>query len=126
MNNYKLKRLLKKVLFFLIITIILWLCKLVSVHAVSIKPYDFAIFGVQSLPTQNWIRTGNSQRVNRTEFILNTTNITTDLPSNVQLFTELYACVTQDGDTDLPNVSYITNTNQQCVLELWNLYHLKS
>lgn len=113
MPNYKLKRLFKKVLFFLIITIILWFIKLSMVNAVSIKPYDFAIFGKQSLPIQNWIRTGNTQRVNRTEFILNTTNITTDLPSDVQLFTELYACVTQDGDTDLPNVSYITNTNQE-------------
>ena len=112
MNSNVLKRLFKKVLFFLLITIVLWLFKLSMVNAVSIKPYDFLIFGVQSLPTQNWIRTGGTQRVNQTTFILNTTNITTDLPSDVQLFTELYACVTQDGDTDLPNVSYITNVNQ--------------
>lgn len=113
MNNYKLKRLFKKVLFFLLITIVLWLFKLSMVNAVSIKPYDFLIFGVQSLPTQNWIRTNGTSRVNQTIFTLNTTNITTDLPADVQLFTELYACVTQDGDTDLPNVSYISNVNQE-------------
>ena len=113
MNNNKLKRLFKKVLLFLIITILLWLFKLSMVNAVSIKPFDFVIFGVQSLPTQNWIRTNGSQRVNQTIFTLNTTNITTSLPADVQLFTELYACVAQDGDTDLPNVSYITNTNQE-------------
>lgn len=113
MDNYKLKRLFKKILFFLIVTIVLWLFKLSMVNAVSIKPYDFVIFGVQSLPTQNWIRTNGSQRFNQTIFTLNTTNITTSLPADVQLFTELYACVTQDGDGDLPNVSYITNTNQE-------------
>lgn len=113
MNNFKLKRLFKKILFFLIVTIVLWFIKLSMVHAVSIKPYDFVIFGVQSLPTQNWIRTNGSQRVNQTIFTLNTTNITTSLPADVQLFAEVYACVTNDGVGDLPNVSYITNSSQE-------------
>ena len=113
MNNFKLKRLFKKILFFLIVTIVLWLFKLSMVNAVSIKPYDFTIFGGHSLPIQNWIRTNNNLNVNRTIFTIDTTNITTDLPTDVQLFVELYACVTQDGPTDLPDVSYITNINQE-------------
>ena len=63
MDNYKLKRLFKKVLLFLIITILLWLCKLSMVNAVSIKPYDFTIFGGHILPIQNWIRTSNNLNV---------------------------------------------------------------
>lgn len=84
-----------------------------NVNAVSIVPYDFLIFGVHDLPTQNWIRTNNTQKISQTIFTLNTTNITTSLPSDVQLFTELYACVVHDGAGDLGDSTYITNVDQK-------------
>ena len=71
------------------------------------------IFGVHDLPTQNWIRTNNTQKISQTIFTLNTTNITTSLPSDVQLFTELYACVVHDGTGDLGDSTYITNVAQE-------------
>ena len=83
-----------------------------NVNAVTIKPYDYIIFGTKDLPIQNWIRTNNTQRVSQTIFTLNTTNITTSLPSDVQLFTEVYACVVHDGDGDLGNSTYISNVDQ--------------
>ena len=105
------KKCIKKSKYFIIPIILISLFTL-NVNAVSIKPYDYLIFGVHDLPTQNWIRTQGITKVNQTIFTLNTTNITTSLPSDVQLFTEVYACVTQDGDNDLGNLSYITNDNQ--------------
>lgn len=105
------KKCIKKSKYFIIPIILISLFTL-NVNAVTIKPYDFIIFGTKDLPTQNWIRTNNTQKVSQTIFTLNTTNITTSLPSDVQLFTEVYACVVHDGVGDLGNSTYITNVDQ--------------
>lgn len=100
MTNYKLKRLFKKVLFFLILTILLWLCKLSFVNAVTFTPYDFSIRGNSNLPQDQWIDNGTS-------IILTvaTSMQESNLNINERNYVEIYACVAGGPSWS----SYITN-----------------
>lgn len=94
MNNYKLKRLFKKVLFFLIITIILWFIKLSFVSAATIEPSYFKFAGVESFPSTIWANPGNSR------FIITVNSAPLSVaPLEEQNFIVLTACISGNNNS---------------------------
>lgn len=117
MNNYRLKRLFKKVLFFLIITILLWIFKLSFVNAATFSPYDFSINHNNNLPQDHWI-------VNGTRLILTvaTSMQENQLNINERNYIEILACVA--GGTSWS--SYITNDDLNGAIQNGNVNYLNT
>ena len=94
MNNYKLKRLFKKVLFFLIITIILWFIKLSFVSAATIEPSYYKFAGIESFPNVVWANPGNNR------FILTVNSAPLNVaPLEEQNFIVLTACISANNNS---------------------------
>ena len=116
MNNYKLKRLFKKVLFFLIITIILWFIKLSFVNAatVDIQLSSFT-YNNRNLLNLDWygISAGNATLSFDFDF--------TKLEGNASyLYTSIVLCSDSDytssyatDPSEITNIQ-INNTNYSC------------
>lgn len=117
MNNYKLKRLFKKVLFFLIITIILWFIKLSFVSAATFAPYDFSINRNNNLPQDQWI-------VNGTRLILTvaTSMQENQLNINERNYIEILACVAGGPSWS----SNITNDDLNGAIQNGNVNYLNT
>lgn len=115
MNNDRLKRLFKKVLFFLIITIILWFFKLTFVSAAIFSPYDFSIAGNSNLPNEQWVDNGSSKI-----FTVATSMQENNLNINERNYIEVLACVAGGPNWG----SYITNDSLNGALQNGNVNYL--
>lgn len=117
MNNYKLKRLFKKILFFLIITIILWFFKLTFVSAATFSPYEFSIAGNSNLPNEQWVDNGSSKILTvATSMQENNLNI------NERNYIEVFACVAGGPNWG----SYITNDDLNGAIQNGNVNFLNT
>lgn len=117
MNNIKLKRLFKKILFFLIITIILWFIKLSFVSAATFSPYDFSIAGNSNLPNEQWVDNGSSKILTvATSMQENNLNI------NERNYIEVFACVAGGPNWG----SYITNDDLNGAIQNGNVNFLNT
>lgn len=117
MNNFKLKRLFKKVLFFLIITIILWFFKLTFVSAATFTPYDFSIAGNSNLPQDQWVDNGSKKILTvATSMQENQLNI------NERNYIEIMACVAGGPSWS----SYITNDDLNGAIQNGNVNFLNT
>lgn len=117
MTNFKLKSLFKKLLFFLIITIILWFIKLSFVSAATFSPYDFSISGNNNLPQDQWV-------VNGTRMILTvaTSMQENQLNINERNYIEILACVAGGSSWS----SYITNDDLNGAIQNGNVNYLNT
>lgn len=117
MNNDRLKRLFKKVLFFLIITIVLWFIKLSFVSAATFAPYDFSINHNNNLPQDQWI-------VNGTRLILTvaTSMQENQLNINERNYIEILACVAGGSSWS----SNITNDDLNGAIQNGNVNYLNT
>lgn len=117
MNNDRLKRLLKKVLFFLIITILLWLCKLSFVNAATFSPYDFSIAGNSNLPNEQWVDNGSTKILTiATSMQENNLNI------NERNYIEVLVCAAGGDNWG----SYITNDSLNGAIQNGNVNYLST
>lgn len=117
MTNYKLKSLFKKVLFFLILTIILWLFKLSMVSAAVFTPYDFSISGNSYLPQDQWVENGTRKILTvATSLQENQLNI------NERNYIEILACVAGGPSWS----SYITNDDLNGAIQNGNVNFLNT
>lgn len=117
MNNFKLKRLFKKVLLFLIITIILWFFKLTFVSAATFSPYDFSIAGVSNLPQDQWVDNGS-----RKILTVATSMQENQLNINERNYIEILACVAGGPSWS----SYITNDDLNGAIQNGNVNFLNT
>lgn len=116
MNNYKLKRLLKKVLFFLIITIILWFIKLSFVSASSIKVNLFELsFDNSNLLDLKWYYKAAGNKTISFSYDFNTVDSNTNVFYNSLVlcsgakYTSAYA----NDPSEVVNIQ-MNNTNYSC------------
>lgn len=117
MNNFKLKRLFKKILFFLIITIVLWLFKLTIVSAATFSPYDFSIAGNSNLPNEQWVDNGSSKILTvATSMQENNLNI------NERNYIEVLVCTAGGVNWG----SYITNDSLNGAIQNGNVNYLST
>lgn len=117
MTNFKLKRLFKKLLFFLIFTIILWFIKLSFVSAATFSPYDFSIAGNSNLPNEQWVDNGSSKILTvATSMQENNLNI------NERNYIEVFACVAGGSNWG----SYITNDDLNGAIQNGNVNYLST
>ena len=123
MNNDKLKLLFKKVLFFLIITIVLWFFKLSMVSAATYDPSYFKIMGHEQIRNNFYTQGG------QTIITVNSVPLSV-VPLESQNYIELTYCITQplasswtisndslDGAIVPGNFNYIKFNNADCSLD---------
>lgn len=123
MNNFKLKRLFKKILFFLIITIILWFIKLSMVSAATYDPSYFKVMGNETIRNNFYAKGG------KTIITVNSVPLSV-VPIESQNYIELTYCITQplvstwtisndslDGAIVPGNFNYIKFNNIDCALD---------
>lgn len=123
MNNYKLKRLFKKILFFLIITIVLWFIKLSMVSAATYDPSYFKVMGNETIRNNFYTQGGQA--------IITVNSVPLSVvPIESQNYIELTYCITQplastwtisndslDGAIVPGNFNYIKFNNVDCALD---------
>ena len=105
MNNNKLKRLLKKVVFLLILTILIWLFKLSFVNAETISPSYFRFSNAETLPIEFWTNSGDISRPLTINSAKGEDGGLYDL--NKQNYVNLTMCVAGDNS----NTYYISNAS---------------
>ena len=123
MDNYKLKRLFKKILFFLIFTIVLWFIKSSMVSAATYDPSYFKIMGNETIRNNYYTQGGQTIiTVNSVpQFVV---------PIESQNYIELTYCITQplgstwtisneslDGAIVNGEFNYIKFNNADCTLD---------